>query len=157
MSCGNDLCQLQLSVMLGTCGGLDKAPHGYFDTIAILNRKDRPISPDFYSSAWLEENVLASTNDLEACAAFYDTLATINRSGSELAADVPKLALPSNRMAPQRIKGPTKLCTKAFSPHDYINSRKRSYMIYAKYMEKVAYGNADLLRRRQAASSILPR
>ena len=36
--CGGDLRQLQLASMLDKCGGLDKAPPVYFDTMAIAPR-----------------------------------------------------------------------------------------------------------------------
>ena len=38
-TCGGDLRQLQLAAMLDKSGGIDKAPHVYFDTMAILNKK----------------------------------------------------------------------------------------------------------------------
>ena len=40
MTCSSDLRQLQLAAMLNECGGLDKAPHVYFDTMAILSKKN---------------------------------------------------------------------------------------------------------------------
>ena len=43
-ACGCELRQLQLTTMLAKCGGVDKAPHVYFDTMAILNKKNQTLS-----------------------------------------------------------------------------------------------------------------
>jgi hypothetical protein len=71
-ACGGDLRQLQLAKRCGEnwMGGRhDKKGHPYFDTMAILN--GMPRAPSYYNKAWLEQNILASTNDLDACAKFY--------------------------------------------------------------------------------------
>ena len=75
-ACGSDLRQLQLTTILAKCGGIDKAPHVYFDTMSILNKTSRTLSQ--YSTPWLEQNVLASTDNLEQAAAFYENLAATN-------------------------------------------------------------------------------
>jgi len=79
-ACGGDLRQLQESALMGkywigpdTGRSTDKAGHPYFDTQAILNGMDR--DPSYYNKAWLEHNVLASTDDLDVCSKFYDQLA----------------------------------------------------------------------------------
>ncbi len=142
-ACCGDLRQLQLTKMLDKCGGLDKAPHVYFDTMAILNRKIRPTSG--YSTLWLEENVLASTNDLESATAFYANLAETDTMGlfkddedsamHDLQAQVLKLSLPNQRRAPSKLMCPHKFCSKAYSPHkNYPQARRRGYMDYAKYL-----------------------
>ncbi len=75
-ACGGDLRQMQLVNLMGDHwmnGCPDKDGHPFFDTLAILNGKAR--EPHCYNKAWLEQNVLASTSNLDACNKFYDQLA----------------------------------------------------------------------------------
>ena len=46
--------------------------HAYFDTKAFLNGHAR--DPFSYNKAWLEQNVMASTSDLDTCLEFHDNL-----------------------------------------------------------------------------------
>ena len=73
-ACGGDLRQLQLAKKMGKywSTSVDMCGHTYFDTKAILNNKTR--APRFYNKAWLEQNMLASTDDLSVCREFYDSL-----------------------------------------------------------------------------------
>ena len=98
-ACGSDLRQLQQAKLLGKYwmnGDIDKSKHPYFDTLAILNGKDRLsyhcneilhqkkstslltrslVSVDAYSKAWLEQNFLESSSNLEDSVHFYEQLA----------------------------------------------------------------------------------
>ena len=74
--CHNDLRQLQLMTKLNRHNSKnDKVCHIHFDTNAILAGKRLPILDRFYSKLWLAENVLNSSEDLEACARFAATTA----------------------------------------------------------------------------------
>ncbi len=117
-SCCNDLRQLQLSAMLGHCGGLDKAPHIYFDTLAILNKKTLPLAS--YNIPWLEQNVPASTNNLEQLSKFYNNLAETDtmqlwKHDPELEAEIVRLFLPRDRRPPSKLIKP-RMCTTAYNP-----------------------------------------
>ena len=75
-ACGGDLRQLQQAKLMGKywmSSSTDKAGHPHFDTQAILNGMDR--APIYYNKAWLEHNILASTDDLDVCSKFYNSLA----------------------------------------------------------------------------------
>jgi len=75
-ACGDDLRQLQQARLLDQYwmnGCPDKTGHPFFDTKAILNGKI--LDPNYYNKAWLEHNVLASTDDLDVCSKFYNQLA----------------------------------------------------------------------------------
>ena len=146
-ACGCDLRQLQLTTMLARCGGIDKAPHVYFDTVNILNKKNRALLQ--YNKSWLEENVLASTDNLEQAAAFYANLAEVDAIGlsneiedsamDNLQAQILKLSLPKKRQAPSKIECPHKVCSKAYSPQKwgyYPQARERAFKNYAAYMER---------------------
>ena len=117
--CGNDLCMLQH----GTHSASDKKPHVYFDTKAILNGDERPRNAGFYSKLWLEENILSSSSDLEACADFYKTLSESDtHTETPLSVPILALSLPKYTRAPNKLTPPTKLQIKS----EHFQHRKSS-------------------------------
>ena len=74
-ACVGDLRHLQQHVLMGKHwmdGNIDKGGHTFFDTMAILNGKDR--EPCHHNEKLLKQTVLASADALDACSQFYDTL-----------------------------------------------------------------------------------
>ena len=129
--CCNDLRQLQLSVLLGHSGLIDKAPHVYFDTKAILSGHDKPLA--CYNIPWLEENLLSirgDAGDLEQFADVYQNLAENDQlRNDELQAVCIRLALPKNRASPDKLIKPS------FSDvSDKLPGRRRSYMQLGNYL-----------------------
>ena len=122
-ACGGDLRKLQKAKLMGdywmTLGSLDKTGHPYFDTKAILNRNNR--APLYYNRAWLEQNILASTQDLQSCANFYESLTCMDinrwRPGEGLCeAEIKamdnvmiKLAMPQHTHSPKDLERPHKI------------------------------------------------
>ena len=129
--CCNDLRQLQLSVLLGHSGLIDKAPHVYFDTKAILSGHDKPLA--CYNIPWLEANLLSTqgdAGDLEQFADVYQNLAENDQlRNDELQAVCIRLALPKNRASPDKLIKPS------FSDvSDKLPGRRRSYMQLGNYL-----------------------
>jgi len=140
--CGNDLRMLQH----GAASQSDKTPHVYFDTKAILNGDERPKNPEFYSQQWLEENVLNSSLDLEACADFYKTLSDTNSydtyDTNDTEADILALSLPKYKRAPNKLAPPTQVQRKSECPYTYFQHRKKGKLAYALHVQHKQYEDA---------------
>ena len=135
-ACFGDLRQLQLSVHTGQLiDTVNKEKHPYFDTLAILNSKDRDF--DFYNKAWIEQNVLASSNDLEACSSFYEALVCADQNrwipgmdgckedDEEICSIMMKAALPKKTRLGKVEKPHIAQATPNQSYSAYVKNRKR--------------------------------
>ena len=115
-ACCGDLRQLQTSTKFEGSNASDKTGHVFFDTLAILKGQNR--GPEFYNTKWLEQNVMASTNDLDACSRYYDTLTFMDANrcmwgidgydedDEQMDGTMLKFALPQNTRAPAKLQRP---------------------------------------------------
>ena len=122
-------------------GHIDKGGHTSFDAMAILNGKDR--EPCHYNQKWLEQNVLASNDDLDACSQFYDTLSfqdqnkwipsghSCEEDNQEVNASILKWALPKKGLAPTSLQKP-------FASKDFRSELCLSYPTFLKNRKRTA-------------------